>query len=158
MSTELPKFVEISFYVLMFCSIALVMTAAEIIMTDNIQVAFINPSLIVDNMTVEISGFGVTNSGISYFEPNLHTMTTETITNEICMNEQSPENAWRITESKICTFVPDQGMCYGDEGGALMSGSEIIGIASWHSHCDTDIPSVYERISIHNLWIQSYIL
>lgn len=142
----------------MFYSIGLVITATVIVLTDNIQVASINPSLSVDGLTVEISGFGVTNSLPSYFEPNLHTLTTETISNEICKNEQSPENIWRITESKMCTFTPGKGICYGDEGSGLFSGSEIIGVASWHSHCDTDTPSVYERISIHRLWLQSYIL
>lgn len=127
-------------------------------MTDNIQVALLNPSLTVDHLTVAISGFGVTNSGISYFEPNLHIISTETISNEECALKQSVENAWRVTESKMCTLIADSGICYGDEGGAIYSGMELMGIASWHSHCSVDIPNLYERVAIHRLWIQSFIV
>lgn len=142
-----------------FDSIALVQTATVIAMNDNIQIASINPSLTIVGVSAKISGWGRTTESI--FDPDrLHTMNATTIANSICINGQNPENAWRITDGKICTDnnSTKKGICYGDEGGALISGDEIIGVASFHSHCDVDVPNVYERVATHRIWITTFIM
>lgn len=131
---------------------------ATVILTENIRTADIYPNLYVDDLNVTISGWGITSKDV--YEPlNLHNKNTTLISNEDCRTELAQSgNDWRITENKICTSENDvQGLCYGDEGGALIYSYAVIGVASWHSYCTPGIPNVYERISGHRLWILSYI-
>lgn len=90
---------------------------------------------------------------------DLRTKVTETISNNECRRQLTDSaNSWRITENKLCTAVDQQSICYGDEGGVLVTNRlEIIGVASWHSYCNGTTPDVYERIEPHRLWIMSYI-
>ncbi|KAJ6641490.1 Chymotrypsin-2 [Pseudolycoriella hygida] len=139
--------------------ISIIQTNRLIEMTDIVQIATINPSLTVGRVSAQFSGWGRTSESI--FDPDrLHTMNTTTITNAECINEQYPENVGRITDSKICTDnrSNQRGMCYGDEGGALMAGNEIIGIASFHSYCDLNVANIYERVAHHRLWISTIIV
>ncbi|XP_037037442.1 chymotrypsin-2-like [Bradysia coprophila] len=139
--------------------ISLVHTAGLISLTDNVQIASINPSLTIDGVSARISGWGRTTE--SLFDPDrLHTMTSTTIANTVCRSGQTPENTWRITNGKICTDNPSTrgGICYGDEGGALVTGSEVVGVASFHSHCNVSVPNIYERVAPHRIWIESIIL
>lgn len=131
------------------------MTSTPILLTVNIGIASLNPSFAVDDVAVTFSGWGSTN-----FEDDpttLHMINTRTISNEECILEESV-NAWRITDKKICTVVDNRtGICYGDEGGALISNNAVIGVASFHSHCAVNLPSIYERIAHHRVWIRSHI-
>lgn len=69
------------------------------------------------------------------------------------------ENVNRITETKLCTFTRSaEGTCYGDEGGALIVGGQLVGVASWQVACATGHPDVFERITPHRLWINSLIV
>lgn len=153
------------------------MTASAIVMTQNVQAANINPFLDEDEILVKMSGWGIVTKEV-YDPNNLHSITVETISNDDCLSyHQNSEFATFINEKKICTTVAEEvceedengdeicstidtgkGICYGDEGGAIVSGSEIIGVASWHSYCETDVPNVYERVAPHRLWILSYIV
>ncbi|KAJ6641493.1 Vitellin-degrading protease [Pseudolycoriella hygida] len=137
--------------------IGLVMTQTAIVFGPNVQTAYINHRLNVNNMPVTMAGWGIGIHGSS--EPsNLQGISTATINNPRCARLQEAHNSWRITTKKICTSTDDRvGICYGDEGGALMSDYEIIGVASWHSHCDPSIPNVYERVAPHRLWLLSRI-
>lgn len=134
------------------------MTATIIIVNENIRTAGIHPDLYVDNLDVILSGWGIISKDV--YEPVLlHSKNTTLISNEECRTQlASSGNKWRITENKICTSgTDDQGLCYGDEGGALIYSSAVVGVASWHLCCTPGIPNVYERISGHRLWIMSYI-
>lgn len=124
-------------------------------MTVNVQTAYINPRLSVDNLSVHISGWGINSQGTT--EPIiLQGITTKIISNYDCRSLHKSHNKWRVTKNKVCTTVVDwQGICYGDEGGALMSGYEVIGVASWHSYCAASVPDIYERVAPHRLWILS---
>ena len=85
-------------------------------------------------------------------------MNTVTITNSECQTRHSAQNINRITDSKLCTYTRSgEGTCYGDEGGALISGGQLVGVASWQVPCASGHPDVYERISAHRLWISSII-
>lgn len=89
---------------------------------------------------------------------NLQRITTTTITNEECRARLTPQNAGRVNDKKLCTLTrSSEGNCYGDEGGALISGGQLIGIASWQVPCATGVPDVYERVAAHRLWITSFI-
>lgn len=143
--------------VINFRSIGLVMTQTVISMNQNVQTAYINHRLNVNNLPVTMAGWGISIHGSA--EPsNLQSISTDTIANARCGRLQQSHNTWRITNNKVCTTTDERrGICYGDEGGALMTGYEVIGVASWHSHCDPSIPNVYERVAPHRLWLLSKI-
>lgn len=81
-----------------------------------------------------------------------------TITNAECRSRHIEVDAQRIFDGKICTFTQAaQGTCFGDEGGALISGGQIIAVASWQTPCAVGRPDVYERVADKRLWILSQI-
>lgn len=85
-------------------------------------------------------------------------MTSTTITNDECRARFTPQNAARVNDKKLCTLTRStEGTCYGDEGGALIAGGQLIGISSWQVPCATGVPDVYERVAAHRLWITSFI-
>lgn len=136
------------------------MTAAVIEMSPNIQPAQINPFLYADEILVKMYGWGLVSKEV-YDPNNLHSITLQTMSNDDCRSYHNSEYVKQINENKICTGVVGKnkkGICFGDEGGALFSGSEIIGVASWHSACEPNVPNVYERVAPHRLWILSYIV
>lgn len=140
-----------------FYSLGLVLTSTAIIFTVNVQSAYIHPNLDVNGKSVDMAGWGI---GYGTVEPlNLKGITTKIISNDECRLLHGAHNVWRITNNKICTSTIEmEGICYGDEGGAIVSGYELIGVASWHQNCDVGIPNVYERIAPHRLWILSHIV
>ncbi|KAJ6641489.1 Carboxypeptidase N subunit 2 [Pseudolycoriella hygida] len=134
--------------------ITLIQTTAVIALTANIQVAVLNSYLSVERLSVSVFGWGYVSE--PEFDPNyISRISTDTITNDECRAYDFPYA--NHLENKICTSLSNRAICYGDEGGALMSGNELIGIASWHSHCDVNVPNVYERIAPNRLWILSRI-
>lgn len=109
-------------------------------------------------MGVQVSGWGSNTQGGGQPPNNLQRMTTTTISNEECVSRHNRQNALRITDNKMCTLTRStEGTCYGDEGGALLAGGQLIAIASWQVPCATGVPDVYERIASHRLWILSYV-
>lgn len=136
---------------------SLVLTTVAITFTAYVQTVYIHPNLNVTELSVDIAGWGI---GYGTVEPlNLKGITTQTISNDECRSLHGTHNAWRITKDKICTsIVKQEGICYGDEGGAIVTGYELIGVASWHQNCDVNVPNVYERIASHRLWILSHIV
>ncbi|XP_037037444.1 trypsin alpha-3-like isoform X2 [Bradysia coprophila] len=136
--------------------ISLILTTAVIVMTPNIRVAALNTYLNEEEISVSVFGWGMVSE--AEFDPNyISRISTNTISNSKCRSYDF-QFAEHITENKICTAVTNTAICYGDEGGALVSGNQLIGLASWHSHCDANLPDVYERIAPHRLWILSRIV
>jgi len=55
-----------------------------------------------------------------------------------------------ITESMICANVPGggKGPCYGDNGGPLVVGGNLVGIMSWGFYCGSaEYPMVYSNVA-----------
>lgn len=146
-----------SHFIYPICSIALIFTAVVIVYNDNIQPAVLSANLFGDNIPVQISGWGIVSENGN--EPdNLQRITTRTMSNEECRLKYG-SRSWRVNDQKVCTaLTPDKGTCYGDEGSAIVLDQELIGVASWHSHCSTGLPDMYERILPHRLWIRSVIV
>lgn len=60
-----------------------------------------------------------------------------------------------ILESNICAFSrAGQGMCGGDNGGPLVVGREIVGIASFGVACAAGVPDIFTRVSWYLQWIR----
>lgn len=87
---------------------------------------------------------------------NLLRMNTFTLPLADCRSRHTAQNALRITDDKLCTYTrASEGLCFGDEGGALIAGGQVIGVASWQVPCATGRPDVYESIASKRLWILS---
>lgn len=55
----------------------------------------------------------------------------------------------------ICTSnAKGRGICLGDFGAPLVSNGTLIGVASWTTGCDNELPDVYTKIYPHMKWIQ----
>ena len=109
-------------------------------------------------MSVQVSGWGASTQVGGATPNNLSRLTMNTITNPECRSRHNEIDAARIFNGKICTYLQAaQGTCFGDEGGALISGNQIVGIASWQTPCAVGRPDVYERIADKRLWINSII-
>lgn len=148
------------FQLLLFitCSAALVYTATVIAFTVNVQAVPISANIIAGNAAVQISGWGTNTQGGGQAPNNLQRITTTTLANDECRARFHPQNADRINDKKICTLTRStEGTCYGDEGGGLISGNQLIAIVSWQVPCATGVPDVYERVAPHRLWITSFI-
>lgn len=105
-----------------------------------------------------MSGWGTNTQGGGQGPNNLQRMNSITITNEECRARFTRQNADRVNDKKLCTLTRStEGICYGDEGGSLIAGGQLIGLASWNVPCATGVPDVYERIAPHRLWITSFI-
>jgi trypsin len=122
----------------------------------NVQTIAIGNTMLGGSVSSQISGWGSTllTGGLS--PNNLQRMTTTTLTNTECRSRHTPENAARIGDSKLCTLTRSgEGTCFGDEGGALIAGGNLVGVLSWQSPCGTGVPDVFERVSNYRLWIMS---
>ncbi|KAJ6647221.1 Chymotrypsin-2 [Pseudolycoriella hygida] len=138
--------------------VALVYTATAMAFTVNVQPIPISSTIFAGGVSVQISGWGTNTQGGGQAPNNLQRLTTTTISNDECRGRFHSLNADRITDRKICTLTRStEGTCYGDEGGGLVSGGQLIGIASWQVPCATGVPDVFERIAAHRLWITSFI-
>lgn len=135
-------------------SISLVYTANAIMMSSNVQTIALSPNIIGGAIAAQVSGWGsiLLTGGIA--PNNLQRLNTTIITNTECRSRHSGENAERIFTNKICTLTrPSEGTCFGDEGGALVVGAQLVAVSSWQIPCATGHPDVYERIAGVRLWI-----
>lgn len=122
------------------------------------QAVPISANIFAGNVAVQMSGWGSNTQGGGQGPNNLQRITSTTITNDECRARFTPQNAIRVNDKKLCTLTrSSEGTCYGDEGGSLIAGGQLIGIASWQVPCATGVPDVYERIAAHRLWITSFI-
>lgn len=64
-----------------------------------------------------------------------------------------------VYENTVCVEnPPSQGICRGDQGGALITNSGVqVGVASWHIYCGHGIPDVYANVWSHIEWIKETI-
>lgn len=68
------------------------------------------------------------------------------------------QNSLRVNDNKMCVFTRSaEGTCWGDEGGALVIGGQLVGVLSWGVPCAVGHPDVFERITASRLWILSNI-
>lgn len=90
---------------------------------------------------------------------HLQWRTLRTLTNAECHSRHTEYNAEHINDRMICTDNGEGvGMCEGDGGNALVSGTQVIAIASWGIGCASGAPDVYTRIAYHVPWINGIIL
>ncbi|KAG4076728.1 hypothetical protein HA402_002015 [Bradysia odoriphaga] len=91
--------------------------------------------------------------------PNtLQVLNVTTLTNLDCRSRHADENAAYIFDQKICTYANNAGVCFGDSGGALLSGSSVVGIVSWGvGDCGGRYPDVFIRVSFVYDWIRQTI-
>lgn len=76
------------------------------------------------------------------------------ISNEECLSMYEGNNAAKIRNTSICTFKKrNVGTCYGDSGGPLKEGDELVGLVSWGVPCAVGRPDVFTRISEYIDWI-----
>lgn len=145
--------------VLLFSSsLSLIHAATNIATGTNVQAIPLSPNIISGNVAAQVSGWGsaLANGGAS--STTLQRITTETLPLISCRPLFTPQYADRLNDNKLCTLTRSiQGTCFGDEGGALVVGGQVIGVVSWQVPCATGLPDVYESIASKRLWILSII-
>lgn len=143
---------------MIFLSISLIQTATNIALTGNVQSIPLSPNIINGNVTVQVSGWGSTLQTGGIVSNNLQRITTNTLPLNDCRSWFNSRYAARLNDDKLCTLTRTiQGTCFGDEGGALITGGQIIGVVSWQVPCATGLPDVYEAIASKRLWIMGII-
>ena len=112
-----------------------------------------------DNVTAQVSGWGVTTSNGTSFSDKLMVLDLKTMSNKECRRRWEGNSA--ITDSMICAGEKGKGVCRGDVGDALTTRGEHgnyfqIGIFSSFSisqgNCDLG-PQVYTRLTYFVNWI-----
>lgn len=80
---------------------------------------------------------------------------TQTMQNAACQTAHGPTGfASLILDTNICGFSgTGLGVCRGDNGGPLTSGTSLIGLVSFASGCGAGFPDVYTRVSAYSDWI-----
>lgn len=80
------------------------------------------------------------------------------MTNAACRTAHTTGNAAFVFDSTLCSFTQTgQGICFGDSGGPLTSGGNVIGIASWVIPCAVGRPDAWARMSSFRPWVLSVI-
>ncbi|KAG5670596.1 hypothetical protein PVAND_000847 [Polypedilum vanderplanki] len=103
-------------------------------------------------VTAVLSGWGSVTTEVGPTSNTLWILPLTTISNEAC----EAVHGGRITRDKICTNNSNgNGICTTSIGSPLVSGLQLIGIASWTAGCGTTTPNVYTRISSYRTWIGS---
>ncbi|XP_058053334.1 chymotrypsin-1-like [Anopheles bellator] len=136
--------------------IALFQVAIPFILTQAIQPLALSPDIIGTAVRARIFGWGASVAGGSNSNA-LNFLNVNTLSNEDCASFLGAEG-WRIGSSSLCTLTREgQGICGGDEGGALVLDNYAIGVASWGIPCATGRPDVFVRISSVRSWILNFI-
>jgi len=141
--------------------IALLKLSKPLVLSDTVQTVTVPELDAVHQGEVDLYGWGKTSNGALPTLPNrLQTVHTELINYAEC-KARLPSDA-PITEVNVCSGSLDQNIsaCNGDSGGPLVqrteNGCQIIGIVSWgYVPCgDSNLPSVYTRVSSFTQWIK----
>uniref|UniRef100_A0A182T9N7 Peptidase S1 domain-containing protein n=1 Tax=Anopheles maculatus TaxID=74869 RepID=A0A182T9N7_9DIPT len=136
--------------------VALFQTALPFILTQSIQPLSLSAEVIGVAVRARVFGWGASaaNGGNTNA---LQFLNVNTLSNEDCANFLGAEG-WRIGPSSLCTLTREgQGICGGDEGGALVLDNYAIGVVSWGIPCATGRPDVFVRISAVRSWILNFI-
>ncbi|XP_053680189.1 chymotrypsin-1-like [Anopheles nili] len=137
-------------------NVALFQTALPLILTQSIQPLALSADVIGAAERARIFGWGASEAGGSNTNA-LQFLNVNTLSNDDCANFLGSEG-WRIGASSLCTLTREgQGICDGDEGGALVLDNYAIGVASWGIPCATGRPDVFTRISSVRSWILGFI-
>lgn len=60
-----------------------------------------------------------------------------------------------IHDYNICSKTDNRkGICTGDNGGPLVIGNDLVGIASWATTCASNVPDVYTRVFSFLSWLK----
>ncbi|XP_035784438.1 chymotrypsin-1-like [Anopheles albimanus] len=136
--------------------VALFQTAIPFILTQSVQPLALSADVIGTAVRARVFGWGATQAGGGNSNA-LNFLNVNTLSNEDCANFLGAEG-WRIGPSSLCTLTREgQGICDGDEGGALVLDNYAIGVASWGIPCATGRPDVFVRISSVRSWILNFI-
>lgn len=105
-----------------------------------------------------VAGWGA-NETDGAFTEDLQWISVITLPNAECRDRFGVVEREYIVDSKICIDnVEGVGMCTGDSGNALVSGNQVIGIASWgFGGCGSGFPNVFTRLSYYAAWINGII-
>lgn len=113
---------------------------------------------IADNVTVTLSGWGLTSESGST-STQLLEVEIPTINRKTCRTIYSGIN--NVTENMFCAGLLGTGgkdTCTGDSGGPVEFDGMIIGIVSWGTGCARkDYPGVYTKVSNYIDWISQNI-
>lgn len=189
--------------------IALIRTRWAIQLNNQVQPIHISRSL-ANEGTAVVSGWGVTEVGNSVVLFNINAIAIRNIyscvlwldgqdgdaapvlrfvrlpilSNEECQRRHESDNANRIWESVICTFLKvwwsyifhadmhltlymifellrfdfqeGAGTCFGDSGGPLVINGNVIGLVSWGIPCARGRPDMFTRVSSYVDWVAEH--
>uniref|UniRef100_A0A182N2T7 Peptidase S1 domain-containing protein n=1 Tax=Anopheles dirus TaxID=7168 RepID=A0A182N2T7_9DIPT len=136
--------------------VALFQTALPLLLTQSIQPLALSADVIGVGVRARVFGWGSTqtNGGNSNA---LQFLNVNTLSNDECASFLGAEG-WRIGSSSLCTLTREgQGICGGDEGGALVLDNYAIGVVSWGVPCAVGRPDVFTRISSVRSWILNFV-
>uniref|UniRef100_A0A182J6H2 Uncharacterized protein n=1 Tax=Anopheles atroparvus TaxID=41427 RepID=A0A182J6H2_ANOAO len=137
-------------------NVALFQVAIPLILTQSIQPIALSPEVIGVAVRARVFGWGASQAGGSNTNA-LQFLNVNTLSNADCASFLGAEG-WRVGPSSLCTLTREgQGICSGDEGGALVLDNYAIGVASWGIPCATGRPDVFTRISSVRSWILNFI-
>ncbi|KFB50043.1 AGAP011917-PA-like protein [Anopheles sinensis] len=137
-------------------NVALFQTALPLILTQSIQPLPLSAEVIGSAVRARVFGWGASQAGGGNTNA-LQFLNVNTLSNEDCANFLGAEG-WRIGPSSLCTLTREgQGICNGDEGGALVLDNYAIGVVSWGVPCAVGRPDVFTRISAVRSWILGFI-
>jgi len=123
-------------------------------------IAVPTPDLDFSKAECYVSGWGAVAFG-NWMSPNedLKDAAQSLIDKQQCINslDEDPSQP-SITDKQICSIYPDQAACAGDSGGPLscrLDGAWYqAGVISWGEDCNTDLPTVYTRLSFYRDWLK----
>ncbi|KAG5678821.1 hypothetical protein PVAND_008455 [Polypedilum vanderplanki] len=136
--------------------VSLIETENSFTMTQHIQTINLGVANLGENIAVQLSGFGATQSS-GPLSNNLQRVNVVTITNAACISQLGNQNL-QVNDAKLCTFLSGRGMCTGDQGGPVIDmNNQLVAIKSWNIQCFQNFPDGHERIFVHRNWILSVI-
>uniref|UniRef100_A0A1Y9H2P1 trypsin n=1 Tax=Anopheles dirus TaxID=7168 RepID=A0A1Y9H2P1_9DIPT len=132
--------------------IALIRTTVPLDFSERVKQIELSLDPVPDNATVTLVGWGITKRGgdLAY---KLQYIELRHVESKRCQEILQ----YPIDVGKLCTFTKkNEGICYGDSGGALTWKGKQIGIVSYLTlTCAVGFPDVFTRVSYYNEWIRS---
>ncbi|XP_031637916.1 chymotrypsin-1-like [Contarinia nasturtii] len=120
--------------------------------TKKVQPIKYTSNYVESGAALKIFGWGMLGESSSYPEV-LQTINTTALSQDECK-----KNVNIIHDSHLCTFTKKgEGACFGDSGGSLVLGDELVGLVNFGIPCAVGYPDGFARISYFYDWIESKI-
>lgn len=105
-----------------------------------------------DNAEAILTGWGDLQNGGPSAEI-LQKITLRHMSHKRCAKVYEDEGILDV--GHICTFTREgEGTCYGDSGGPLISGGELVGIVNWGIPCAMGFPDAFASVYFYRDWIR----